>query len=161
MVEDIILMMKKVIVNNIPKDIQYSLDAEYKIHPQNVQFDIIDPKDSVELAILCKELSTFDIQIDGLGGKLSSMRRQSIDISFDDAIKVLKDATSVHTSIKTYHKPFMKIRDYEKDSYFEYCTRFKWNEDDYEDVFIWIRVEIQHLEEVLTKFKNKLIYYKL
>lgn len=151
--------MNKVIVNNIPKDIQYSLDAEHKIHPQNVQFDIINPKDSIELAILCKELSIFNIQIDG-GGNLSSMRRQSIDISFNEAIEALKQATSTHTSIKTYHKPFMKTHDYEKDSYFEYCTRFNWKlNDDYEDVFIWIRVEIKHLEEVLTKFKNKLEYY--
>ena len=152
--------MNKVIVNNIPKDIQYSLDAEHKIHPQNVQFNIIDPKDSVELSILCKELSIFDIQIDGLGGNLSSMRRQRIDISFDDAIDALKDDTSAHTSIKTYHKPFMKTHDYEYDSYFEYCTRFNWKlNDDYSEVFIWIRVEIKHLEEVLTKFKNKLNYY--
>ena len=152
--------MNKVIVNNISKDIQYSIDAEYKVYPQNVQFNLIDPNDSTDLAIECKNLSKFDICIDGLGGIVSSFRKESIDISFEEAIEVLKNASFVHTSIKTYHKPFMKTNDYQEDSYFEFFTRFDWKlNDDYSEVFIWIRVEMKHLEEVLTKFKNKLYYY--
>lgn len=153
--------MDKIIVNNISKDIQYSIDAEYKVYPQNVLFNLIDPNDSVDLAIECKKLSKFDIHIDGLGGIVSSFRRESIDISFEEAIEVLKNASFVHTGIKTYHKPFMKLHDYQEDSYFEYCTRFNWNEEKYDDVFIWIRCEMKYLETILTKFKNKLCYYTI
>lgn len=150
--------MNKTIVNidNINKSIQYSMDVD---NIRNLQFDVIDSKkNTIGLINICEQLSGYNIDIQALGGKVKTHHRENIDITLERAIEYLSTSNFINTSLKTYHTPLCHIHEYQKDAYIEFCTRFSVDKD-YNDMFIWIYIDIEHLEHILKQFENKLIYY--
>lgn len=149
-------MSKVIVCDNIEKHISYSkLDDP-------VIFELINGSDTIDLLNECIQHKIY-YKIDALGGaNRSSFKRTKIDVELSNVITGIQKSESIYTSIKTVHVPLFKLSDWEKlpNGYIGFCTQFSWFNEDYNKVFVWIYLDMEHLPKILSKFKNKLQYHK-
>lgn len=148
-------MSKIIVSDNIDQHISYS-----KIYDP-VIFELINELDTIDLLNECIQHKMY-YKIDALGGaNRSSFKRTKIDAELSNVITGIQKSEYIYTSIKTVHDPLFKLSDWEKlpNGYIEFCTKFSWFNEDYNDVFVWIYLDMEHLPKILYKFINKLQYH--
>jgi hypothetical protein len=119
-----------------------------------VQTNIYNRNRFVEFLTDLHNLCEYEL-IDELGNQ--HFRRQPSSKTFDEVILKV-DAESLAVGIKIYHKPTMRLSEWElwEDGFIEGFVRTSGrNEPDY---FIWSYTRMKHLHYLLTKYQHDFIY---
>ncbi len=120
----------------------------------------------IDFLKFCQPLAVYFF-IDALGGPKTSsdMRRETIDDrSFDDVIEQINHKDSfAFSGMKIFHKSSFSISPWEKweNGYIEIFLRTNAKTDtDYNELFIWMYIRIEHLEVILDNAKEYIRYFE-
>jgi hypothetical protein len=146
--------METKIVTDIEEVINYSLSYQAMDTHNPIQIEVIEKSDYKEFLEFCHQLAEYEY-IDELSG---IQRKRSNTLKFEDVIN--KAPTGIKCGMKVNHFPQWKIEEFEKwpDGYIQAYIRMDSNVKGNE-WFIWQYIRMNHLEEILTKFQDKLEYF--
>lgn len=141
-------------IDDIDEFIEYTKELYETDKYVNIQIDIGNNKYDKEFTEYLVNIAE-QVRCD----ELKSFARQSTDIPVNEIIEKITEENSLKAGIKVIHKPLMKIHDYHlwEDGYIEGFIRIcPKGEPDY---FIWTYIRMNHLKDILNKYKDKLIFY--
>lgn len=146
-----IMKPQRIVVQNVNKTIQHSLDFSIRHYGNNMQIETIYPEYNRDFLEYCISKShKYWLE------ELSGYQREKTDKSLDFILDKV-DGT-LACGIKIYHRPLMKLYEWERwdGGYIELFVRTnKRGEPDY---FIWGIIEMDHFRDILETFKGKLEY---
>ena len=147
--------METKIVTDIEEVINYSLSYQAMNPHHPIQIEVIEKSEYKEFLEFCHQLAEYEF-IDELSGGFS--RKRSNTLKFKDVIN--NSPTGLKCGMKVNHFPQWKIEEFEKwsDGYIQAFIRMDSNVKGNE-WFIWQYIRMNHLEEILTKFQDKLEYF--
>jgi hypothetical protein len=146
-------------IEKIEDVINQSFDLMKQNKYWNLQVETLDSKYNKEFLVYLKSLTDF-VLIDGLGGDGESwMQRKNANKSFDDVIDY--SSSALKCGIKIVHNPIGSMCVWEtwSNGYIEGFVRMD-GDSDFNEYFIWLYIKMDHLKNILGKFKDKLGYYK-
>ena len=145
-------------ITNINEFIDYTKHNQYYTVQANIKNSDRFVEFLTDLHNLCEheridQLSTIETE----SARVSGFRRQPSSKTFDEVILKV-DNKSLSVGIKIYHKPTMRLREWEKweDGYIEGFVRTTGK--DAPDYFIWSYTRMKHLQYLLTKYQHDFIY---
>ena len=161
--------MKK--VENIKEFIEktkelFEFPNHYIYSGVQMNVDRDNPKYIIDFLKFCEPLHEH-LYIDALGGrktKPSFTRERVDDRTFEDVIKQLNNKDVFCCSgLKIYHKSNFSIYDWEswEGGYIEIFLRTNAKTDpDYNELFIWMYIRIEHLETILKNAQEYICYFE-
>ena len=136
------------VIQDIQKFIQHTMDTQAidRYHPVQVNVDSDKTREFMEYLISVSDVVKLQ--------ELTGIQRQSTDKSQEFILSQI-DSYSM-AGIKVNHLPMYDFHEYDKweGGYIEGFLRTMTNVD----YFIWTYTEMEHLEDIVTKFQHSLRY---